>query len=428
MKVLVLGSGGREHAIADTLYRQGHEVFCLPGNGGTGLISKTVPTIDPYNFPVLIEWVKEEKIDLTVCGPEMYLEKGIADAFSDQGLKLFGPKKAAAKLESSKAYAKQFMEKHQIPTADFILCHSYEEATSNLDHYFSLWNGVVVKPDGLTGGKGVFCCTTLDEAIKAIKEISLDKRYGEAGECIILEKLLVGKEVSLLAFCDGKSMVPLLPAQDYKRLLDDNQGPNTGGVGAYVRPDFYTTNMHEQVMETIVRSTMEGLNNEKLEYCGVLYFGLMITEEGPFVLEYNCRFGDPETQALLPLIDSDLGKIFEACCSGKLDSSMVVWEPKYSCCVVMYSGGYPDHFQIGYAVHGLETLEKRKEIRIFHAGTQRDELGHVTTAGGRVFGMTGLGETQEEAIEHAYSAVEEIGFYNANFRRDIAGGLLAFRK
>jgi phosphoribosylamine---glycine ligase len=424
MKILVLGSGGREHAISDTLHRQGHSVYCLPGNGGTISLSQPVPKIDSFDFPALIDWVKKEKIELTVVGPEIYLEKGIADIFHKHHLKLFGPNRQAAQLESSKAFAKQFMAKHHIPTAEFIICANLKEAQAAIEKNFDSWKGVVIKPDGLTGGKGVHCCKTMEEAFAAARELLQEKRYGNSGSRVVIERLLPGTELSQLVFCDGKTMIPMIPVQDYKRLLNGNEGPNTGGVGAYSSPSFVTPLLIRQLHIQVIEPTLKALQEEKIHYCGVLYFGLMLTAEGPKVLEFNCRFGDPETQALMPLVDFDLAQAFLACCEGKLHKSLITWKPLHSCCVVMTSEGYPEQPKTGYPIHGLDSLRKSEEIRIYHAGTKY-EAGKLVTNGGRVLAITATDKTIQGAMLKAYETVDQIQFQGAHYRQDIAGGLLA---
>jgi len=419
MKVLVIGSGGREHALAHTFSRQGHRVYCLPGNAGTASFCEPLKKkIDPQDLEALAAYAEEEGIALTAVGPEAYLERGIADLFEARGLPLFGPLKEAAKLESSKAFSKKFMTDNGIPTARFAACSSSVEAKKAVEENFPLWGGAVIKPSGLTAGKGVIPCRTLQEAMAAIEEI-MDKRvYGEAGAEVVIEELLVGKEVSLMAFGDGKKFVPMIPAQDHKRLYDGGQGPNTGGVGAYTPTPFLDEEMTERLQKGILDRTAEGLLQEKIVYRGVLYVGVMLTKSGPKVLEYNCRFGDPEAQTILPLLEGDLAGIMLGCCRGELDPSLVKWKSGASCCVVMVSRGYPKSYKSGYPIAGLEEAEKEGAL-VFHAGTALNGSGGAVTSGGRVLGVTALAGSLEEAIVRAYGAAEKISFNGAFYRKDI---------
>lgn len=424
MKILVLGSGGREHALVHAFARQGHEVFCLPGNTGTKELCMPVPAINVNDFAQLINFVKSYGMDLTLAGPENFLAEGMADAFAKQGLPFFGPTQKAARLESSKAWAKRFMHRHHIPTARFAVCSSINEAYTTAKMCFLLWKkGVVVKPSGLTGGKGVTICHHLDEARKAIKSILEDKIYGEAGHQIILEQRLEGEELSLLAFCNGKQIIPMVPAQDHKRLYDNNLGPNTGGLGAYAPASFVSSNDLDVIREKIIEKTQHGLNKDHVDYRGVLYFGLMLTEQGPKVLEFNCRFGDPEAQVILPLLKTDLAEIMFSCIGNDthLKDNSIQWFSKSACCVVMASGGYPNDYKMGYPIHGLEEVKKIPDCFVYHAGTTQDLHGNVVTAGGRVLGVTGLGASIEEAAQKAYLGVEKIQFTGSHHRKDIAG-------
>lgn len=429
MKVLVIGSGGREHALAHTFHRQGHAVCCLPGNGGTAEFcdpfSSREDRFDLFKFDQLISYVKEQQIDLTVVGPEDFLTKGIANAFASSHLPLFGPSQEASLLEGSKAWAKKFMSKHRIPTARFAICSSEEEARQVIRLNFEGWNGVVIKPDGLTNGKGVTCCKTEKEAEAAIVEIMKEKRYGAAGATVVLEEHLSGKEISLLALCDGKMILPMIPSQDHKRLHDGDMGPNTGGMGAYAPVSFVTKSIMEQIQSLIVQRTQEGLEREHITYQGILYFGIMLTTGGPKILEYNCRFGDPETQALLPLLNSDLAHLMLACCSGNLRSKELLWKSQSACCVVMASEGYPYSVSQTQAtknneILGLDRLKDQKDLLVFHAGTKKGNNGEILSAGGRVLGVTGIGNSLTEAVHQAYKGVDAIHFPGAQYRRDIA--------
>lgn len=418
MKILVLGSGGREHALVHTFWRQGHAVFCCPGNPGIRSISTSLEQNSPDDYARLVEAVKEMKIDLTVVGPEVHLEKGIQDFFASHNLLLFGPSRKAARLESSKSWAKEFMAKHQIPTARFDVatnCRSAELAARNL---FS--QGVVVKASGLAAGKGVFCCQTIDEANLAIEQILENKIYGTTE--VVIEELLSGPEISLQVLCDGKKMLPLLAAQDHKRLFSGDLGPNTGGMGAYAPLPFFGSSLQEEIEKTIIEPTLLGLQKEGIVYQGVLYFGLMLTKAGPKVLEYNCRFGDPETQAILPLIESDLAELMAASVQGNLGALEVRWKPQASCCVVLASKGYPDAPRLNVPI---EEIHGRDDLLIFHAGTAVDMQKGLVTAGGRVLGITGIGNDLEEAAAKAYAAINVSSCPWAHFRRDIGRAALS---
>lgn len=424
MKILVIGSGGREHALVHTFVRQGHQVYCLPGNAGIQMISSPIAkewtNLDINDFSKLADFVKEFSVDLTVVGPELPLSNAIADYFVSQGLLLFGPEKNAARLESSKAWAKQFMAKYNIPTARFVVCRNSNEAKISAENFFSDWNGIVVKPNGLTGGKGVVCCSSLLDAKKAISESMDALQYGNAGSEIVLEELLDGKELSVLAFSDGVNIFPMIPSQDHKRLYDNDEGPNTGGVGAYAPTPFATKALMDEITQSIIEPTRNGLQAEGIMYKGVLYFGLMLTKNGPKVLEYNCRFGDPETQAILPLLDSDLAQIMLNCCKGRLNQSDIRWKSLASCCVVMVSEGYPYAFSKGHEIYGLDQFKDCDDILIFHAGTERNEQGKIISHGGRVLGVTGIGHDLKNAISKAYQGMHKISFDGAYYRKDIA--------
>lgn len=424
MRILLIGSGGREHAIAHTFVSQGHEVFCLPGNAGIDQICLPIPeplrsiqAIEVEKLPFLAQQLK---VDLTVIGPEDPLSKGVVDLFLKSHLPIFGPTQKAAQLESSKAYAKAFMARHQIPTARFSICRTAQEAYKVVDQFFLEKNGAVIKPSGLTAGKGVTVCPTKEEAYQAIKLMMEEGRYQEAGQQVVVEELLKGVEVSVLAFCDGKVIVPMIPSQDHKRVNDGDEGPNTGGMGAYAPAPFADRAMMDQIVKTLIEPTLKGLLKDRLNYQGVLYFGVMMTAQGPKLLEYNCRFGDPETQAVLPLLKSDLAAIMLACYQGNLNSANVVWSDQSSCCVVMASGGYPESYQTGYPIKNLESIKDQDQILVFHAGTKAAPSGEILTAGGRVLGITGVGDSLDRAIKAAYEGVASIEFQDAHYRRDIA--------
>ncbi|MCB1111765.1 MAG: phosphoribosylamine--glycine ligase [Chlamydiales bacterium] len=424
MNILVIGGGGREHALTHTFHRQGHRVYCIPGNAGTAKICQPLPEkwaeLDANDYNSLAQFAKENSIDLTVVGPEAHLEAGIANIFNSKGLKIFGPNKQAATLESSKSWSKEFMARHTIPTGAFVICHDSKSARQAIEEFFHAWGGVVIKPSGLTAGKGVVCCNTLEEAEQAIREIMEDQRFGNAGSSIVIEQYLRGTEVSIHAFCDGNTIIPMLPAQDHKRLYDGGQGPNTGGIGAYTPTPFLDDATIAIVNEQIVQRTCIGLKKEGITFNGVIYFGLMLTNEGPKVLEYNCRFGDPETQVLLPLLESDLAEVMTASCNQQLHNCHIHWKTDAACCVVMVSRGYPKNYTTGHAISGLQEAERHDRIIVFHAGTAVNADGAAVSAGGRVLGITGLGDTLEEAVQKAYEGVELISFNGEYHRSDIA--------
>ena len=424
MRILLVGSGGREHALAHTFVRQGHQVYCIPGNAGIDEICEKIPpefskirVQDVDKFPQI---AKQLQVDLTVVGPEDPLSRGIVDHFNKENLPIFGPTKKAAQLESSKAFAKDFMKKHSIPTAFFEICHSPTEAKSAVEKIFTKGNKVVIKPSGLTAGKGVTLCQSKEEAFATIQLLMEEGKYQAAGQELVVEEMLYGREVSILAFCDGKRIVPMLPSQDHKRVNNDDQGPNTGGMGAYAPVPFAHQDLLDQIYQKIILPTQKGFETEKILYQGVLYFGIMVTADGPMILEYNCRFGDPETEALLPLLESDLAEIMLACYQGKLAEKEIHWTDQSACCVVMASGGYPESYETGFSIMGLEDVKSFQDVLVFHAGTIRDLNGEVKTAGGRVLAVTGRGDNLDQAISHAYAAISHIQFKNAHFRTDIA--------
>ncbi len=415
MNILILGSGGREHALAETFLRFGHSVFCHPGNPGmldcgSPLTDKQIPLDD---FEALATEAKKKRIDLTVVGPELPLSLGIADFFQKKGLALFGPTKNAARLESSKAWAKEFMLRHRIPTARFAICSGASMAYKAAQDLFCQGKQAVVKPSGLTGGKGVVCCDSMEEAEDAIAAAS---GYGEE---IVIEELLRGPELSLLALSDGTKAIPLLPAQDHKRLYDGGLGPNTGGIGAVAPVSFVNAAMMERIEKEILQPTLAGLIEEGIDYRGVLYFGLMLTEEGPKVLEYNCRFGDPETQAVMPLLDADPAELMLDCLRGHLEPEKIRFLPLCACCVVLASSGYPEAPKTGIEIRGLETLQGNPNVRVFYAGVAKDLDAKYVTSGGRVLGVTGLSPTLQGAVDTAYASIKQLKVEGSHFRTDI---------
>lgn len=414
MKVLVVGSGGREHALVWKLSQsmKVNEIFCAPGNGGIRQMAECVD-IKADDIEGLCKFALDKKIDLTVVGPEVPLSLGITDYFEKHNLRVFGPKQNAAILESSKAFAKDLMKKYSIPTAEYKIYTDPEEAKAQIDEFGF---PVVIKADGLAAGKGVIIATQKSEAIKAIDDIMKERQFGEAGNTIVIEEYLQGKEASILAFVDEKTVVPMVSAQDYKRVFDDDKGLNTGGMGAVSPALHYNDEIAAIVMEKIILPTVLAMKKEGRVYKGVLYFGLMLTDKGPKVIEYNCRFGDPETQAVILRLESDLVDIMEAVIDDRLDEIKIEWNDDPAVCVVMASGGYPESYKKGYEIKGLKNV---KEGIVFHAGTKYEE-GRVLTNGGRVLVCASLGSSVENARHNAYKAVDMISFEGCHYRKDIA--------
>lgn len=416
MKVLVVGSGGREHAICWKLLQSSKvdKLYCAPGNAGIGELAELVP-IGAMEFDKLVDFAKSEGIDFTVVGMDDPLVGGIVDRFEAEGLKVFGPKANAAIIEGSKAFSKELMKKYNIPTAGYETFDDYDKAVEYVR------NGdfpVVLKADGLALGKGVLICNTLDEALDGLNTIMVDKKFGESGNKVVIEEFLTGQEMSVLSFCDGKTIVPMVSAQDHKRALDGDKGLNTGGMGTFSPSRVYTEELADECMETIFKPTVDALNKEGRTFKGIIFFGLMLTPKGMKVIEYNARFGDPETQVVLPRLKSDLMEIFEACVDGMLDKVNVEWEDNGTACVVLASGGYPEKYVKGYEITGLEDVKKADNIVVFHAGTALKD-GKFVTNGGRVLGITGIGKNLDEAIKIAYEGVKLVDFKDKHFRTDI---------
>lgn len=416
MKVLVVGSGGREHAIIWKLLQNKkiEKIYCAPGNAGIGQLAELVP-IGAMEIDKLVDFAKSNSIDLTVIGMDDPLVAGVVDAFEAAGLRVFGPRKNAAIIEGSKAYSKELMKKYNIPTAGYETFDNYDAALE----YFK--NGdfpVVLKADGLALGKGVLICNTLEEAEAGLKTIMVDKKFGDSGNKVVIEEFLTGPEVSILSFCDGKTVVPMVSAQDHKRAYDNDQGLNTGGMGTFSPSRVYTDEIAKVCMETIFKPTVDGLNKEGRTFKGIIFFGLMLTQKGPRVIEYNARFGDPETQVVLPRLKTDLLDIFEACVDGTLDKLNIEWYDNAAACVILASGGYPESYTKGYEIFGLDEAAKAENIYVFHAGTALKD-GKFVTNGGRVIGVTGWGENLDKAIETAYNGVKLVGFKDAHYRKDI---------
>lgn len=416
MNILVIGSGGREHALVWKL-RQSKKVtklFCAPGNGGIAQIAKCVNLKLESNRAVA-EFAQRSRIDLTIVGPESPLAAGMVDEFQKRKLKIFGPPKAGAQLESSKVFAKEFMQRNHIPTAAFRAFDMFAEAVGFCR---SVKFPVVIKADGLAAGKGVVVAQNVDEATRALDDMMMKKIYGRAGERVLIESFLPGVEVSIMALTDGKLIIPLLPSQDHKRAQDGDRGPNTGGMGAYCPVEFLTPQLLEEIREHILDQVLNGLRSENIPYAGIIYAGLMLTEHGPKVLEFNCRFGDPETQVVLPMLKSDLADVLQMTVDRRLGNlPKLEWRRGASACVVMASRGYPGRYASGQRIDGLQQV-KDPNCVVFHAGTRR-ENNTLLTSGGRVLGVTAVGNDLKSALERAYASVGRIRFDGAFWRKDI---------
>jgi len=417
VKVLVIGSGGREHALVWKIAQSPHvsRVFCAPGNAGIARQAQCVP-IDVTDIPALADFVQRESVELTVVGPEAPLVAGVSDEFRRRGLRIFGPSKAAAALEGSKVFAKTLMARHGIPTAAFEVFDDYQRAS---DYLRAQEPPVVVKADGLAAGKGVTVARTLDEALAALHSIMVERIFGSAGDRVIIEECLSGQEVSVMVFADGEDLVPMAPSQDHKPVFDGDQGPNTGGMGCYSPVPAMDDELFSEALERIMRPTLRAMAAAGCPYSGVLYGGLIITEGGLRVLEFNCRFGDPESQPVLPRMKSDLAEILEAVADGRLDQVSCEWSDQAAVCVVMASGGYPGDYEKGKEIAGLEEADALEDVVVFHAATRREDSRWLTN-GGRVLGVTGMGDSLPQAIERAYQGVAAIHFEGAHYRRDIA--------
>ncbi len=417
MKVLVIGGGGREHAI---VWKLAHSklvdnIYCCPGNAGIAELAQCID-VSHDNFQALLDFVKYEWIDLTIVGPEAPLSKGIVDLFEKEGRRVLGPTRAAARLESSKAFSKDLMRSHGIPTAEYKVFTSYLHA----EEYIRFkGTPIVIKADGLAAGKGVFIATTMDEAIGALRQIMKDRVFGAAGDRVLVEECLQGEEASFMAFTDGKTIVPMVSSQDHKRIFDSDEGPNTGGMGAYSPAPVITGELEETVIEKIMKPTIRALKSEGITYKGILYAGLMIDKGKPYVLEFNCRLGDPETQPVLSRLDSDLMEIAMAVTDERLADIKIAWKKDPAVCVVISSGGYPGKYRKGDVITGIEEANNVEGVHVFHAGTAFKD-NHIVTAGGRVLGVTATGSSISEAKERAYRAVDKIQFEGMHYRKDIA--------
>lgn len=415
MKVLVVGGGGREHALCWKIKQSilVKEIYCAPGNGGTALIAQNVP-IKAEDVAGIVDFAKSTKIDLVVIGPEAPLNLGLVDMLNKEGIMAFGPTKHSAQLEGSKVFAKNLMKKYNIPTANFEVFDNPELAKKYL---IDRGAPVVVKADGLAAGKGVYVCKTVDEALKAVDDIMIKNIFGSAGAKVVIEECLEGEEASFLVFTDGKTVLPMDSSQDHKRVFDNDEGPNTGGMGAYSPAPVVTQEVFDKVMEKIIYPTILGMEKEGYPFKGVLYAGLMIKDGEPYVLEFNTRFGDPEAQPLLMRIKNDIVPVLMGCIDGNLHNEYLLWEQKHAVCVVVASGGYPGEYKKGYEISGLDQIDD-ENVYVFHAGTKFVD-GKIYTDGGRVLGVTALGDTIKSAIDNAYRAVEKIKFEGMHYRKDI---------
>jgi len=417
MKILVIGGGGREHAIVWKLSQSKvvDKIYCIPGNAGISEVAECLE-IESKDISALLDFVKYEWIDLTVVGPEDPLAKGIVDVFQKEGRRIIGPNQAGAQIESSKVFAKDFMKRHKIPTAEYKIFTSYTHA----EEYIRLkGTPIVIKADGLAAGKGVFVCQNYDEAVDALRIIMKEKVFGSAGDKVVIEECLKGQEVSYLVFTDGKSIVPMVTSKDHKRLLDNDEGPNTGGMGTFSPNPAVTPELEQEILETVIKPTIKGLKSEGIIYKGILYAGLMIVNGKPYVLEFNCRFGDPETQVILLRLETDIIDIFMAISEQRLSKVNVKWSDEASLCVILASEGYPGKYRKGLPITGLEMVKGLKDVIVFHAGTKFNKEGAIVTSGGRVLGVTALGNDLQEARQKAYSAVGLINFEGMQYRKDI---------
>ena len=417
MKVLIVGSGGREHAIAVSVAKSPKvdKIYCAPGNAGIGQIAECV-AIGAMEFDKLAAFAKEKQVDLTIIGMDDPLVGGVVDVFEAEGLRVFGPRKNAAVLEGSKAFSKDLMKKYNIPTAAY---ENFDDADKALAYLETARFPIVLKADGLALGKGVLICNTLDEARAGVRSIMLDKQFGTAGNRMVIEEFMTGREVSVLSYVDGRTIRTMTSAQDHKRAQDGDQGPNTGGMGTFSPSPFYTAEVDAFCREHIYQATVDAMAAEGREFKGIIFFGLMLTPEGPKVLEYNARFGDPEAQVVLPRMKNDIIDVVEACIDGTLDEIDLQFEDNAAVCVVLASDGYPVRYDKGLEIRGLEQFDGRDGYYCFHAGTKLDENGKFVTNGGRVLGVTAKGADLREARANAYAATEWIDFDNKYMRHDI---------
>ena len=417
MKVLVIGGGGREHAICWKLSKSPKvdELYCAPGNAGIAEVAKCVD-IGVMDFEKMADFAKKEAFDLVVVGPDDPLAGGIVDVLEEKGLRVFGPRKNAAILEGSKAFSKDLMKKYGIPTAAY---ETFDTPEAALNYLETAPVPIVLKADGLALGKGVLICNTREEAKEGVKTLMLDKQFGHAGDRIVVEQFMTGREVSVLSFVDGKTIKIMTSAQDHKRAKDGDQGLNTGGMGTFSPSPFYTPEVDEFCKKHIYQATVDAMKAEGREFKGIIFFGLMLTADGPKVLEYNARFGDPETQVVLPRMKNDIVDVFEACVDGTLDQIDLQFEDNAAVCVVLASDGYPEHYEKGKKITGLENFKDKDGYYVFHAGSKFDAEGNILTNGGRVLGVTATGKDLKEARANAYKATEWVNFENKHMRHDI---------
>ena len=417
MKVLIVGSGGREHAIATAVAKSKRvdKIYCAPGNAGIASLAECV-NIGAMEFDKLVAFAKENNIDFTIIGMDDPLVGGIVDVFEAEGLKVFGPRKNAAILEGSKAFSKDLMKKYNIPTAAY---ENFDDPQKAIEYLKTAKMPIVLKADGLALGKGVLICNTLEEALDGVKEIMEDKKFGTAGNTMVVEEFMTGREVSVLSFVDGKSIQIMSSAQDHKRAKDGDEGLNTGGMGTFSPSPFYTAEVDEFCKKYIYQATVDAMAKEGREFKGVIFFGLMLTEDGPKVLEYNARFGDPEAQVVLPRLKNDIIDVMEACVDGTLDSMELEFEDKANVCVILASDGYPLAYEKGLPISGFKNFDGKEDYFCFHAGTKFDENGQIVTNGGRVLGITATGEDLKDARAKAYAATEWVQFANKYMRHDI---------
>lgn len=414
MKILVVGGGGREHAICWKLSKEANvdKIYCAPGNAGISNVAQCID-IQDSNIENLLNFAKENQIDLTIVGPEIPLVAGIVDKFEKEGLKIFGPNKKCAQLEGSKSFSKDFMIRHNLPTAKYKEYTDLDEAISEID---SFGYPVVIKADGLAAGKGVVISENREDAITTLKEMMSDKKFGNAGDKIVVEEFLTGIETSILAFVDNDTIVPMVSSKDHKKVFEGETGLNTGGMGTFSPSEIYTEKLAKEVQEKILDKTLEGFKKDNLNYKGILFVGLMITEDGPKILEYNVRFGDPETQSVLFRLDTDLNKIISEILDNNLKNIEINYSKEEAICVMLTSGGYPENYEKGKVISGLENLDS--DIVVFHSGTKFDNE-NIVTNGGRVIGITAKGKTVKEAGEKVYENIKKINFEKMHYRKDI---------
>ncbi len=422
-KILIIGSGGREHALAWKLKQSPRvgKIFVAPGNAGTAELGENV-NIKPTDILALADWAQKNKIDFTVVGPDDSLALGIVDEFQKRDLKIWGPSKQAAQIEASKAFAKKLMKDNNIPTAEYQTFSDYHQALKYLENKGA---PIVIKASGLALGKGVSVCQTLDEAKKFLQDVMVNKIFGDAGNEVVIEEFLQGPEFSIHAFSDGKTFQLLPPSQDHKPVFNEGKGPNTGGMGTIAPLPWVDQKLMDEVSSTIVKPALDGLKNLDSPFVGLLYPGLMLTKDGPKVIEFNSRFGDPETQSYMRLLDSDLFDILEACVNGNLADIKIEWAKKYACCIVLASGGYPGNYEKGLPITGIDEAEKMDDVVVFHAGTKTSDDGKLLTNGGRILGVTAVADDLQSALNKAYEAVKLIKFEGIHYRTDIGAASLA---